>query len=430
MRYDKEWKQWTLGEVLAHKGYIRGPFGSALKRNELMSEGVPIYEQQHAIYGTRDFRFFIDAKKFEEMKRFQVQTDDLIISCSGTLGKVSIIAEEDKKGIISQALLLLRANRKVILPQYLKYFFTSIEGYNSIVARSSGSVQVNISKRADIEKIPLLLPPLPEQSRIVATLLTLDDKIINNCAINQSLEKMTQAIFKSWFVDFDPFQEEEFVESELGLIPKGWEVAPLSAFCSFISRGITPKYVESGEQIIINQKCIRDHQVSLAPSRFHNPKAINEKWFQYGDILVNSTGQGTLGRVAQWLDTATNVTVDSHVSIVRPSERQYIYYLGQFVTGKEREIEAMAAGSTGQTELSRERLGSLLLVRPKAAQLEEFSKLIEPLVVKIVSNNQENEKLAKLRDTLLPKLMSGELPIHDDCIKANEGRLDDGTTRQ
>lgn len=119
-----DWKKVVLSEVLQEKGYIRGPFGSALKRGELLSEGIPVYEQQHAIYNSRDFRFFINERKFEEMKRFQVEVDDLIISCSGTVGKVSIIEKTDPKGIISQALLLLRVNKRVILPLYLKYFFT------------------------------------------------------------------------------------------------------------------------------------------------------------------------------------------------------------------------------------------------------------------------------------------------------------------
>ena len=183
----RDWKDTTLGAVLAPKGYIRGPFGSALRRNELLDKGIPVYEQQHAIYGFRDFRFFINAEKFQEMKRFETKPNDLIISCSGTLGKVSIIKDNDPKGIISQALLLLRANMNVILPQYLQYFFSSRDGYKAIVSRSSGSVQMNISKRSDIEQIPLALPPINEQRAIVETLGALDDKIANNMKINHHL---------------------------------------------------------------------------------------------------------------------------------------------------------------------------------------------------------------------------------------------------
>ena len=103
-----EWVVKELGNLLSEKGYIRGPFGSSLKRGEMVDEGISVYEQKNAIYNSRDFRFFITPEKFKELKRFQVRTNDLIISCSGTVGKISIIAENDPKGIISQALLILR----------------------------------------------------------------------------------------------------------------------------------------------------------------------------------------------------------------------------------------------------------------------------------------------------------------------------------
>lgn len=177
----------VLADVLQKKGYIRGPFGSALKRPEMKSEGIPVYEQQQAIYDTRDFRFFIDDKKFEELKRFQVQTNDIVISCSGTVGKVTIIRENDPKGIISQALLILRADSSKVLPEYLKYFFSSQKGYNAIVSRSGGSVQANISKREIIEQIPLSLPSLSEQEKIVGILRSMDEKIRTNKQINNNL---------------------------------------------------------------------------------------------------------------------------------------------------------------------------------------------------------------------------------------------------
>ena len=103
----KKWDEVQLVDVLQPKGYIRGPFGSSLKRSEMTEKGVPVYEQQHAIYNSRDFRYFISEEKFSQLKRFQVQNNDLIISCSGTVGKVSKIGQSDPKGIISQALLIL-----------------------------------------------------------------------------------------------------------------------------------------------------------------------------------------------------------------------------------------------------------------------------------------------------------------------------------
>ena len=182
-----EWNNIHLSDVLVDKGYIRGPFGSALKRGDMKDSGIPVYEQQHAIYNSRYFRYYIDEQKFNEMKRFQVNTDDLIISCSGTVGKVSIIRNDDPKGIISQALLLLRVDKNKILPLYLKYFFTLRDGYNAIVSRSSGSVQINIAKRNIIEQIPLMLPKIETQRKIVEILSSIDEKIEENQKINENL---------------------------------------------------------------------------------------------------------------------------------------------------------------------------------------------------------------------------------------------------
>ena len=176
-----------LASILLKKGYIRGPFGSSLKRKDLLKKGIPVYEQQHAINNSRTFRFYIDEKKYNEMKRFRVEENDLIISCSGTVGKVSIIQAKDPKGIISQALLILRVDDSKVLPLYLKYYFMTSEGYNAIISRSSGSVQVNIAKREVIEHIKFKLPPIPDQKKIVKLLKSLDDKIELNNKINKNL---------------------------------------------------------------------------------------------------------------------------------------------------------------------------------------------------------------------------------------------------
>ena len=239
----------------------------------------------------------------------------------------------------------------------------------------------------------------------------LSNKIELNNRINANLEAQAQGIFKNWFVDFEPFQGGEFVDSEIGMIPKGWRVGTLLDFCAMIVRGITPRYIEESEQIILNQKCIRDHKVSLLPARKHTPKAINEKWLQWGDILVNSTGQGTLGRAAQWFGDQDNITVDSHVSIVRPANENLIYFLGQLIMSRENEIKSMASGSTGQTELSREMLGNMHVILPSDDELKRYSSITNSLMNAINRNSNETISLTQLRDILLPKLMSGEIEV-------------------
>lgn len=190
----KGWRVETIGEILVPKGYIRGPFGSAIKKDEMVEQGIPVYEQQHAIYNHREFRYFITEEKFKSLKRFAVKKNDFVISCSGTLGKVTVIKEEDPTGIINQALLILRVDPIKLAPICFKYFITSKEGNARLIADAGGSAQVNIAKREEIESIPVVIPDLKQQN-IVSKYLSICDYLINiKLRENELLEK-TKKIF-------------------------------------------------------------------------------------------------------------------------------------------------------------------------------------------------------------------------------------------
>ena len=220
-----------------------------------------------------------------------------------------------------------------------------------------------------------------------------------NRAVNDNLQQQVATIFCEWFVT-NP-------EKEM------WPVVTLDSLTSLISRGITPKYADDSTQIVLNQKCIRDHYIDTSLARKHTPKVINEKWLQYGDLLINSTGEGTLGRTAQVWFAPENMTVDSHVTIVRPQNQQLIFYIGLWGLSHEREIEALHTGSTGQTELPRDRVRALELRMPDNDILTRFNSMIEPMVSAIIVNQQENSRLAGIRDAILPRLMSGEIDVSD-----------------
>lgn len=211
-----------------------------------------------------------------------------------------------------------------------------------------------------------------------------------------------QVLFKLWFVEYSPFDSVE---------PKEWENVNLEEITSLISRGIAPKYSDDSAQMVINQKCIRNHMIDLSLARAHTPKTINEKWLRFGDLLINSTGDGTLGRTAQVWFQPQNLTVDSHVTIVRPIKENLIFYIGLWGMLHEREIESLHTGSTGQTELPRERVKALELLLPDDEILDHFNTLVAPMADAIVSNQEESNRLAALRNVLLPKLMSGEIDV-------------------
>jgi type I restriction enzyme S subunit len=408
---NSEWKIYTLGNILTSKGYIRGPFGSALRRNELFDFGIPVYEQQHAIYGVRDFRFFVSDEKFQEMKRFETKPNDLIISCSGTIGKVSIIGEIDPKGIISQALLLLRVNTDIVLPQYLQYFFSSKEGYNAIVSRSTGSVQVNISKRADIEQIPILLPSLATQREIAATLSALDDKIAVNTKLNHNLEQMAQAIFKSWFVDFEPFG---------GVMPDNWEFFNLGDLCVTVTKGTTPttlkrQFVEKGINFVKAESILDNHSIDfnkLASIDEETNTLLGRSIIQAEDIIF--TIAGTLGHFSFVGADILPANTNQAVAIIRvdTSKINPIVLYSFFIGGLHLDFYTRNIQQAVQANLSLTTIKALPLLMPPKETLAEYSAVIEPLFKQISQNNSENQKLTEVRDKLLPRLMSGELTVN------------------
>lgn len=184
------WRVGTLGEVMDTKGYIRGPFGSALKVSDMKSQGIPVYEQQHAIDNHRNFRYFISEEKHNILKRFTVKENDFIVSCSGTIGKITEIDNEDQKGIINQALLILRVNKSVLHPKIFKYFITSPEGNSLLIQDAGGSAQVNIAKKEQLVSIPLIIPDPITQKTISKKLIVIDDVIKQKTKENQKLSEL------------------------------------------------------------------------------------------------------------------------------------------------------------------------------------------------------------------------------------------------
>jgi type I restriction enzyme S subunit len=296
----------------------------------------------------------------------------------------------------------------------------------------SGSVQASLN-RNNLYSMPLWRPPLQEQHAIASLLGALDDKIELNRRRNETLEELARTIFKSWFVEFDPVRAKAegrqpvgmdaetaalfpsgLVESELGEIPEGWRTGTLGTVSTYLRRGFGPGYAETGGVCVLNQKCIRDGRLDLGKARRHDvsKKPVEGRQLQLGDLLVNSTGVGTLGRVAQVWRLPELTIVDSHVTVVRadPNILSPIV-LGVDLGRREAEVEALGEGSTGQTELSRERLAQLSVLMASRGVQQRFATLVEPMRQRMIVSEEESASLAGLRDLLLPKLISGDLRI-------------------
>lgn len=178
----------------------------------------------------------------------------------------------------------------------------------------------------------------------------------------------------------------------------------LREITSFLARGVAPKYTEKDDFYVLNQKCIRDWRVSLKDARFTDTEAKkvhDDRILRDNDILVNSTGQGTLGRVAQFLKLDRPATVDSHITIVRPNpDLVFPEYLGYVLKGRQNEIELLAEGSTGQTELSKLKLANLSIDLPPLDQQKKIADILGSLDEKIELNRRMNETLEQLGQAL------------------------------
>lgn len=208
----------------------------------------------------------------------------------------------------------------------------------------------------------------------------------------------------------------EFEESELGWVPKGWKCLMLGDFCNELRRGISPKYTEEGGVPVINQKCIRNHEVNYDLARRNDPalRKIDGREILIGDVLINSTGVGTLGRMAQVSYIDEKSVVDSHVTIARvDTEKCPIFTFGQLMLSIEGRVERLGEGSTGQTELSRKVLSEQLVVFPPFEISSQIEETFKSIADKKVSNSKQAQILERLRDTLLPKLISGELRLDE-----------------
>ena len=365
------------------------------------NQGISLVRSQNVL----DFTFshvglaFINDEQASKLNNVEVVDGDVLLNITGdSVARACIMDSDFLPARVNQHVTIVRGEKDRVLNRYLLYFLQWRKGY--LLQLASAGATRNALTKGMIEQLEIDLPSLDVQKKIVALLGVLDDKIELNNKINENLEQQAQAIFKSWFVDFEPFE---------GVAPKEWRNATLEEITELVSRGIAPKYSDDSVQTVINQKCIRNHMIDLTLARKHTPKTINEKWLQYGDLLINSTGTGTLGRTAQVWFEPKNLTVDSHVTIVRPAKENLIFYIGLWGISHEKEIESLHTGSTGQTELPRERVKAIELLLPDNETLDRFNAIIAPMAAAIVSNQKESQKLATLRDTLLPKLMSGDM---------------------
>ena len=388
----EEWKEYRLDSICqlsaggdAPQNAVKHPSGEMI---------VPIFsngEGERGLYGYTNY--------------YKVKAPAVTISARGNIGYVCY-RKENFVPIVR--LITAKANERFVSNEFLYYLLRNTHIWGD------GSVQKQLTVPM-ISEYLVKIPSLLTQQQIVSILKSLDDKIEVNRKINENLEQQAQALFKSWFVDFEPFKNGEFVESELGMIPKGWRVGTLDEIGDVVG-GSTPSkskpefYTDKGiawltpkDLSISNNKFTAKGEIDITEEGY---KSCSTKLMPKGSVLFSSRAPIGYITIAK-NDICTNQGFKSVVP--KLAGTAFIYYFLKIST---KDIENKATRSTFK-EASGALMKSLQLIIAPERILHDFENIMKPLFTQQEVLEDESRRLAELRDTLLPKLMSGELKVNE-----------------
>lgn len=413
-----EWKEVDIEQTSIE--IIDGDRGKNYpKNNELTNSGYCLFLSA-ANVTKNGLQFsnnsFITKEKDALLRKGKLMPQDIVLTTRGTVGNVGFYSDDVPypNMRINSGMVIIRPGEDfdtMFLYQYLRscYFRAQITQFQS----GSAQPQLPIST---LQKMKVIKPDIAAQRRIASILSSLDRKIELNNKINADLEEMAQAIFKNWFVDFEPFKGGKFVDSELGMIPEGWKVVTLDDLTSKFGTGLNPRknfvlghgnnyYVTiknmGNNRIYLNDRCDKVDDEALA-------KINKRSKLQKGDLLFS--GIGTIGRVAMVVDDPINWNTSESVFNMHPIDTvssEFIYLL--LLSDKFQQYVQQNAQGGVQQGIRMASLKAFQFAIPNDLKL--FDNLVKPIISKVKSNDKENDTLSLLRDTLLPRLMSGELEV-------------------
>ena len=424
-----EWPVVTV-EDLSEK-VAMGPFGSSIKVSTFVPDGVPIISGQH-LHGVRvddapGFNF-ITHEHAKRLANANVRRGDVIFTHAGNIGQVAYVPECSRFGryVISQRQFYMRCDSSEAMPEFVTLYFTSAEGQHQLLANAS---QVGVPSIAQpvtyLRTLQVPLPPLSEQRAIAHILGTLDDKIELNRWMNATLEAMARALFRSWFVDFDPVRAKmegrdtglpkeiadlfpnRLMNSELGEVPEGWSVGTLGHIAASPRRAIDPARVAIGTPYIGLEHMPRKSVALTAWGRAGSVSS-NKSAFEKGDILFgklrpyfHKVGIAPVNGVCSTDIVVLKARLPRWFAFVLTcvSSSAFVSYANQTSTG------------TKMPRTSWHTMSKYEHCQPTDAIAAAFQQVVSPMLERIVVNVHELRILGRLRDSLLPKLISGELRV-------------------
>lgn len=404
-----EWKEVRLGDVCE---IITGfPFPG----KKYSKEGIRVVRGDNVTIG--NLRWDTEKDKrwnepFDKTEYYSLQANDIVIGMDGSrVGKNKArIKKEDLPLLLAQRVACVRHN-ELAEQDYLYYNIFSKKFIDYVNSIHTGSAIPHISQK-QIEDYKILLPDLETQRRIASILSSLDRKIELNNKINADLEEMAQAIFKNWFVDFEPFKNGKFVDSELGMIPEGWKVGCLGDMGAVVC-GKTPSKSNSnyygGDIPFIKIPDMHGNVfVESSEDRLTELGSLSQikKLIPPYSLMVSCIA--TVGLVS--INTKPSHT-NQQINTVIPHNKSALFYLYQYIKNNEELLKNMGRGGTTTLNVNTRSFSNIRLLIPSEIALEQFHRVVEGLFKKIELNLHESRTLSTLRDTLLPRLMSGELEV-------------------
>ena len=403
-----EWKEVRLGDVCT-----KITDGSHFSP-KAQTEGYPML----SVKDMREYDFdFSNCKKISYEDYLKMERDgcvpqigDVLVAKDGSYLKEIFICKEQREIALLSSIAIFRPNSQLIDSRFLCYCLKSPRVYNYISLNCvSGSALPRIILK-DFKGVNIKVPSLDDQRRIASILSSLDRKIELNNKINADLEEMAQAIFKNWFVDFEPFKDGKFVDSELGMIPEGWKVGRLTDVIKLMPGG-TPKtseplYWDNGTIPFFSPKDVSGVYC------FETEKHITEAGLNkcssnlYPKDTIFITCRGTVGKVCL---TACDMAMNQSnyaIKAIDGYSQYYVYYLVKSV------VERLIKKSNGAvfSAITSKDFDEEILI-PSQKTVEDFTNVIDSFFRRIFTLGTENSRLSTLRDTLLPRLMSGEIEV-------------------
>lgn len=388
-----------------------GPFGSNLKVSCFVNYGFPIIDGANlkGFKVTDNITKYVTEEKARSLHRSIARRNDVVVTISGTLGQIAYIPENSmfEEYLCSQRQFRVTFDTNRVYVPYLVYYFHSREGQHKILSFANQTGVPALSQPLkNFRNIEVNLPDIETQKQVASVLLSIDDKIELNTAINENLEQQAQAIFKSWFVDFEPFG---------GVMPDDWRIGTVLDLSKEIICGKTPstrKKEYYGDYMpFITIPDMHNRVYTTTTERYLSELGANsqmKKTLPKNSICVSCIG--TAGLVAL---VSTDSQTNQQINSIVPKEGYSSYYIFLLMQTFSEKINRLGQSGSTIVNLNKAQFGMMEALVPTVSSMNDFDSVAKPLFEKILANQQGNQRLATLRDTLLPKLMNGEIDVSE-----------------